>query len=107
MCLPEGILCGHGCAAAVVMGFETCLIGSDRVFQMLWGGRVCTDASSCQGCHPDVTVLGKPVMDDLKLGKSGVALALCGVLLASVCACVRACLYAHMGEGVSVRPVSE
>ena len=52
------------------------MISSDLVFQVLRDGCVCTDARGCQGCHPDVTVLVKPVMDDHKLGKSGVAFTL-------------------------------
>lgn len=43
-----------------------------------------------------MTVLGKPVMDDQELGKSGAALTLFGVLSASIRACMRVCIYAHM-----------
>lgn len=76
-----------------------CLICSDHVFQALRAGGVCTDAYSCQACHPDVTLLGKAVMNDQRLGKSGVALSVCGVQLANVC--VRACLGVQsLGKGL-------
>lgn len=77
------------------MGMYKCLMDSDHVFLLLKACYICTDAYGCQGCLPDVTVVGKPVMDDQELGKSGsvlVHLVDCQPLYT----CVHVCVCIHM-----------
>lgn len=50
-----------------------------------------------------MTVLGKPVMDDQELGKSGVALTLFAVLSANMCMC--ACVYMRICLCIHSMPV--
>lgn len=68
-----------------------CLIGA-----VLRAFCVCTDAYGCQGCHPNVNMLRKPVMDDQELGKSAAALKLFGVLSSNMHMCLCVCCIASV-----------